>query len=1300
MITKTNFKNLLHWLGFTEKSTVFSNKIHGFLMQADFSAERLIYPKGVRIEGDFTTNFSSAENFVVFECVHRLLELGYKPEQLTLEPKWKLGHGASGGRADIVISDNDGKIFPIIECKTAGKEFNDAWDIGLQFPSQLFSYAQQEGSTQLLCLYTSDFTDGKPERHYFIITLKDNEELLQTMEDPEVLKYEKAQRFDEKFNVWKETYLNEAYSIGFFEDDIQPFHFGRKNYSLNDLKEISHTDIQKKYHQFATILRKYNVSGRENAFDKLVNLFLCKVVDEQQNPTNLNFFWKGRAYDNDFELQDRLQRLYQQGMKQFLNEDVTYINREQIDEAFRFLEKDNDPDATKATIHKFFIQLKFFTNNDFAFIDVHNERLFQENAVVLRSIVEMLQDIKLKSESENSGNQFLGDMFEGFLDAGIKQSEGQFFTPMPIVKFIINSLPLEDVLAKSDEPPKAIDYACGAGHFLTELARQIKPLVQQYKKADISEYYHNITGIEKEYRLSKVAKVSAFMYGQDDIQIIYADALAKNELIQNGAYNILVANPPYSVKGFLETLTHPDRKAFELFGGIDGTGILTNNSIETFFIERAKQLLAPDGVVAIILPSSVLSNDAQQYRQTRQILLQHFHIIAIAELGSGTFGKTGTNTVTLFLRRRKQNPAEAEHFKYRAQCWIDGDVSPRTKKNKQYNDLHLLEGYCTHINIPFADYKYFLTEAAPNEALIETEIWEEYEKAFYESTEIKNHQKKPYFKNLSKEAKKEDLNELLYRRIRNLEVDKLYYFLLANSNSVPVLIIKSPADNKAMKRFLGYEWSSAKGNEGIKYLNTAPVATSEDEPVLITAQLNAIRTPMYNAAKKEDATKLNYYINENFLGRSFTLPEELAEFAHTSKLTDMLDFNRKDFSKAISLSGKKMVEIVSKFNSLKLGEIVSNIGGLWTGKRQPFLKAKVIRNTNFGKNGVLDISNVAEIEVEVNQFNNRKLQKGDIIIEKSGGSETQAVGRVVMFDFDDDVFSFSNFTARLRIVSKNVESEFLILVLNDFYNKGYTFNFQSGSSGLKNLDLQKYLEIKIPVPPIKVQQSIVNECRKVDEAVNEANKNIENAKEEIEKKVEEFFHSNFPLKNLKQIAGINPSKSEIKDLEDDMMVSFVEMASVSNDGFIENKEDRHLKTVRKGSYTYFAENDIIIAKITPCMENGKCALAKSLSNSIALGSSEFHVIRPTEDILPEYLFYHLNRKKIRLEAEKKMTGSSGHRRVPISFYENIKIPVPPLSIQGKLVKKVGIFQAQIASAQNIIQQAPTQKQQVLKKWLE
>ena len=149
--------------------------------------------------------------------------------------------------------------------------------------------------------------------------------------------------------------------------------------------------------------------------------------------------------------------------------------------------------------------MKFFTNNDFAFIDVHNERLFYENAEVLIDIVRLFQDTKIKSKSKN---QFLGDMFENFLDSGVKQSESQFFTPMPITRFIMQSLPLESIINESQQPPKAIDYACGSGHFLNELASQMRPFVEAKKIAEIEDYHKEIYGIEKEYRLSKVIKVS------------------------------------------------------------------------------------------------------------------------------------------------------------------------------------------------------------------------------------------------------------------------------------------------------------------------------------------------------------------------------------------------------------------------------------------------------------------------------------------------------------------------------------------------------------------------------------------------------------------------------------------------------------------------------------------------------------------------------------------------------------------------------------------------------------------------
>lgn len=171
--------------------------------------------------------------------------------------------------------------------------------------------------------------------------------------------------------------------------------------------------------------------------------------------------------------------------------------------------------------------------------------------------------------------------------------------------------------------------------------------------------------------MSKIAKVSAFMYGQNEIQIINSDALAPHDQVRASSFDILIANPPYSVKGFLETLSEEQRASYKLIETVDDKSIATNNSIETFFIERAMQLLTPGGVAAIVLPSSILSNSNKTYITTREIILAYFDIVAIAEFGSGTFGKTGTNTVTLFLRRKETNPDTCEHYRSRVLSRFD-----------------------------------------------------------------------------------------------------------------------------------------------------------------------------------------------------------------------------------------------------------------------------------------------------------------------------------------------------------------------------------------------------------------------------------------------------------------------------------------------------------------------------------------------------------------------------------------------------------------------------------------------------
>lgn len=128
------------------------------------------------------------------------------------------------------------------------------------------------------------------------------------------------------------------------------------------------------------------------------------------------------------------------------------------------------------------------------------------------------------------------------------------------------------------------------------------------------------------------------------------------------------------------------------------------------------------------------------------------------------------------------------------------------------------------------------------------------------------------------------------------------------------------------------------------------------------------------------------------------------------------------------------------------------------------------------------------------------------------------------------------------------------------------------------------------------------------------------------------------------------------------------MASLGT-GFISKKEDKTIQQLSSGGYTNFRENDVIIAKITPCMENGKCALAEGLTNGLGLGSTEFHVFRTSTKERSKFLLEYLNREPVRVVASSYMTGSSGHRRVPDYFYKQLLIPNPPDSIIRQIVSE-------------------------------
>lgn len=1076
MITKDNLKQVLENLGFKNKNENYVKTINNYTLLIDYKNQSINYPKEIKIHDKTTSNFSHPENFVVFECVHRLLEKGYKAEHLELEPKWNLGRDKKGGKADILVKDNEKNPYLIIECKTTdskNSEFIKEWNRMQEDGGQLFSYFQQEKGVKYLCLYASDFSD-KLEYKNYIIQAYDNEEYLKEKELQN--SYKKSNNNIELFKTWKESYELQYFKQGIFEANVNAYKILEITPTFDNLKELKE---EGKYHEFAKILRKHNISGKENAFDKLVNIFLCKIYDETFNKNNLKFGYFGVMADTYANMQDRLMWLYKEAMKEFLGEKITFVSNEDIEKDFKQLKIK----TLKEVMQNYIKELKFYSNNDFAFLEVHNKELFLKNALVLKEIVELFANYKL---TQNSTNQFLGNLFELFLQKGMKQDEGQFFTPIQICEFIMYSLPLQEMLNKNSKALRVIDYACGAGHFLNTYANELKRYLTE---DELKEHYKNIYGIEKEYRLSKVSKVSSAMYGQNEINILYADALASFELantnnlegekakpqIESNSFDLLIANPPYSVKGFLETLSDKSKNTYKLFN--DDINIETNNSIECFFCERANQILNDNAKAAIILPSSILNKDSI-YKNTREILFQNFDFIAIVELGNQTFGATGTNTIILFLRK-KETFKQENHLISQDYSLIKERIEAENLKDNESFYQNYLNTYCDFRKFDKELYSNFLNGNLDSK-LAELEAFKDYCNAFRQTSDYKRLKESKIYKESKDKQDLEDKAFLAYAQA--IEKDKLLYFSLSLNQEV--LIIKSPSDIKEQKKFLGYEWSNRKGDEGLKELH---------EPYL---------SPLFERGNPQNETKLNTLICKAFLKTLSDIPKDLQGYASKARLIDMMDFEKVEFNKAISLNPSNSTQsemsnpfINSKFELVRLKDFVLDIqtakrpsGGVGKYENGALsLGGEHIDN----KSGYIKLDNPKYVPIEF--YESFALQdKGivkqfDILICKDGA----LTGKIAMvrneFIRKSAMINEHIFLLRCDNIAKQ---KYLFYILHSYSGQQALKSKITGSAqgGINKTNLESIL---IPNADFEIQKQIVAECEKVEEQYNTIRMSVE-----------------------------------------------------------------------------------------------------------------------------------------------------------------------------------------------------------------
>jgi len=1208
-------KLLIQKLGFSPKENavdVYSKKYtDGYFLEINFVKQTFYFGGKIKIQGKDSQNITKPEDWVVLECVDRLLKTGYKPENISLEKVYPAGHGFSG-RLDICVTREDGSEYLLIECKTYDEKFDKEFTRIKKDGGQLFTYFKFSNKADLVMLYASK--------------LSNNEIIYRN----EIVKIEDEYRIGDVkdfYNAWNKNTKHQ----GVWENP--PYDFKSKIFTKADLTELNEAKSTKIFHEFASILRKHSVSDKPNAFNKIFNLFLAKLYDEAKRENDeLEFRW--REEDNAVDFQVRLINLHKDGLFAFLEKEIEGID-----------EKDFKANSPEELLEKKKKVLKF--NNILAIKEVLDDASFDENQRVLKDVVKLLEKYQIRYPRKQ---QHLSDFFEKLLTTGLKQEVGQYFTPPPITKFIVRSLPIKQMIEKEvnkEAPalPAMIDYAAGSGHFITEAMEEYQDIINAFTNENTKTFFPKaikqikswqadpyewaakyVYGIEKDYRLVKVAKVGCYFYGDGVAQIIHGDGLDSFEtsktykglLKENtnledstkAKFSLVLSNPPYSVNDCKDDLEYiRAQKDFTLYP------YLSDNSddVECLFVERTKHLLKDDGIAAIVLPKSIMYNKGIQTK-TREIILQYFDIVAIAELGGNTFMATNTPTATLFLRRKNNQEVIKLKDYVNKFCTVFID-----------NTIHQIEKpiskYVNYVwkSISFEDYISLLGEKT-NKAIEEHELYKEYRK------KIKIKKESEFWDNLIE-----------------IEKDKILHFIIAYPQKNIVLLKSGEKD--AEKQFLGYSFSDRRGSEGMHSIKDGKTI---DES-----------TKLYNVKDNNDTSKASSYIYNAFLGNhNLEISDNLKDNISYIALLDMLTFDRAEFEKDFSTSIKKKVKVKSKWEIVKLGEIVEN----YDNKRIPLTKSAREKGKYpyYGATGVID--HVSEFI-----FDEKLILIGEDGA-KWGANENSAF-------IVEGKYWVNNHAHVLKPNRKLVLDEFLVEVLNKFDLTEYISGLSVPKLNQANLN-----QIQIPLPPIDIQKKIISEILKLEIKEKKAKEDVEKDKEKI---INLFNQAESKADKIVRLSDENIFQVSIGKRV--LKNEFVENGKIPvySANVIEpfGKIDKLLiEDFSKPSVLWGIDGDWMVnylPKDYPFYPTDHCGVLRVKDNSIN----------------EKYLAFIL-------EKEGKALEFSRTKRASIDRIQGIKITVPALTEQLKVVSKIEKIEEQIKTLESEIAEIPKQKEDILKKYLE
>lgn len=1267
-----NIISFIKVLGFTAKNgedNIYSKKYNNYEINIRYNEEfpeksEIDYGSKILCNRRTTCNFHQEETFVVLECVNRLLEKGYKPENIELEKSWGMGH--TEGYLDILVKDEKNNSFAMIECKTWGKEYEKFVKETFTHKNkgkendggQVFTYLQQEPkTTKAICYYTSHVSSGSIKYENAIIHNKEDWAELNQVE---------------RFNRWSKSFENN----GIFEEDIPLYRVESKAIRRKDLKELKEEDSRKLYVQFAEILRHNVISDKPNAFNKIINLFLCKVYDEEKAPNDEMKFQirKGNHYKTDEELLEDLNDLYKAGMKAYFQYEISDYTRNDFDLLMKYLGNTDK----KPEFEDLYKTLRLYKNNEFAFKEVFDKKSFIDNAKVVREVVEILQKYQLRYTKKQ---QFLGDFYETLLNDSIKQEAGQYFTPVPLTQFIIKSIPLEEIIKEKinigelNILPYVIDYACGTGHFLTEIMEEIndiiknkldensiemnsiKKRIQSWKIDEFSWADEYIYGMDLDYRLIKASKISCFLNGDGKANLLHANGLApfnseeytgklhSDEVKQdNPVFDILIANPPYAVDEFGKHALKNGAQCFTLYDGLTEK----SSSIECFFVERAKQLIKEGGYAGIVLPVSLLTND-KIYIKTREIILKYFDIKGILALQDNAFMATNTKTIILLMQRRSNTYWEQINLAVKSffENYRDVTVAGIEKAFSKFVETN-------YEDLSFEDYVSVIKNS-PTETAKQSEFYEEHKK-------------------LNNDA------------LKALEHDKMLYFFLSYNSK---LVLANSGEKAEEKLFLGYEFKT------IDHQRKININRDENKN---------IQSCLFSDTSKIDDEKLNSFVYRNFVNEDIekqimdvNLQEEhpLKNHIDYCRLSELIDFSLPKFEKVINLNSKKKLKFESKYSQEKFKNLVSYFSSGVTYDKTDVCNEKteniILTADNINLHNQLDIKKQIYLKNNIKLKSDKKLKNKDIFICLSSGSKRH-VGKVAYINRDEPYYA-GGFMGIIRSNETLVYPLYLYTLLSH-PNIKQTLEACATGNNINNL-YSSLNDIKIPLPPLDIQGKIVEEISPLSDFEKNALEKIGVNNQNIV-----VLLNNFKQKKEK-LGGyiiLNEETRNPKTLREDYF-TYVDIDAVDN-GTGKVNFNKQLETNKAPSRArrVAKDNSILISTVRPYLK-AFAYIDKELENTIY--STGFAIIRSKdkEKLLSKFLYYLFMYNDNLMEQMKSAMPKGQYPSINDENIRNFTIPVPDIEEQKKIVAKVLSMEAEIKRLQKEIDEIPAKKQAILDKYL-